>query len=138
MPTTSSPRTRPRREIDATISPGNDATATAIGFYAQEEFRLNQLILRTGGRYNIISHDIDLLQGAPPGDDSNSWNKVLFSGGARYNHSDELAVYANLGTSFKAPPSNRSAAPSPRKQGRQHGQRPRPEPRHQTRVRDQL
>ena len=85
------------------ISPGNDATATAIGFYAQEELRVNQLILRAGGRYNIISHDIDLLQGAPPGDDSNSWNKVLFSGGARYNHSDDLAVYANLGTSFKAP-----------------------------------
>ena len=85
------------------ISPGNDATATAIGFYAQEELRMNQLILRAGGRYNIISHDIDLLQGAPPGDDSNSWNKVLFSGGARYNHSDELALYANLGTSFKAP-----------------------------------
>ena len=89
-------------EADA-ITPGNDATATAIGFYAQEEMRLNQLILRAGGRYNIISHDIDLLQGAPPGDDSNSWNKVLFSGGARYNHSDELALYANLGTSFKAP-----------------------------------
>ena len=84
-------------------SPGNDATAAAIGFYAQEELRLNQLILRAGGRYNIISHDIELLGGAPPGDDSNSWNKVLYSGGARYNLSDELALYANLGTSFKAP-----------------------------------
>ncbi|MYC72269.1 MAG: TonB-dependent receptor [Gemmatimonadetes bacterium] len=82
---------------------GNDATATTIGFYAQEELRLDALILRAGARYNIISHDIDLLQGSPPGDDSNSWNKVLYSAGGRYNHSDELAVYANIGTSFKAP-----------------------------------
>ena len=84
-------------------SPGNDATATALGFYAQEEFRLNALILRAGARYNIISHDIDLLQGAPPNETSNSWNKVLYSAGARYNQSDELSVFANIGTSFKAP-----------------------------------
>ena len=77
--------------------------ATALGFYAQEEFRLNALILRAGARYNIISHDIDLLQGAPPNETSNSWNKVLYSAGARYNQSDDLSVFANIGTSFKAP-----------------------------------
>ena len=82
---------------------GNDATATALGFYAQEEFRLNALILRAGARYNIISHDIDLLQGAPPNETSNSWNKILYSAGARYNQSDDLSVFANIGTSFKAP-----------------------------------
>ena len=82
---------------------GNDAMATALGFYAQEEFRLNALILRAGARYNIISHDIDLLQGAPPNETSNSWNKVLYSAGARYNQSDDLSVFANIGTSFKAP-----------------------------------
>ncbi len=85
------------------ISPGNDATATAFGFYAQEELRLDALILRAGARYNIISHDIDLLQGAPPNETSNSWNKVLYSAGARYNQSDELSLFANIGTSFKAP-----------------------------------
>ncbi len=90
------------REIGE-ISPGNDATATAVGFYAQEEFRLDALILRAGARYNIISHDIDLLQGAPPNETSNSWNKVLYSAGARYNQSDDLSVFANIGTSFKAP-----------------------------------
>ena len=82
---------------------GNDAMATALGFYAQEEFRLNALILRAGARYNIISHDIDLLQGAPPNETSNSWNKVLYSAGTRYNQSDDLSVFANIGTSFKAP-----------------------------------
>ena len=90
------------RETDS-LRTGNDATATALGFYAQEEFRLNALILRAGARYNIISHDIDLLQGAPPNETSNSWNKVLYSAGARYNQSDDLSVFANIGTSFKAP-----------------------------------
>ncbi|MDE2807749.1 MAG: TonB-dependent receptor [Gemmatimonadota bacterium] len=81
----------------------NDGTANALGFYAQEEFRLNGLTLRAGLRYTSISHDIALLSGAPPGEESNSWNKLLYSAGARYNHSDDLAVYTNLGTSFKAP-----------------------------------
>ena len=85
------------------MTTGNDAMATGMGLYAQEELRLNKLILRAGGRYNTISHDIDLLGGAPPGEDSNSWNKLLYSAGARYNHSDDLSVYANMGTSFKAP-----------------------------------
>ena len=93
---------------------GNDATATALGFYAQEEFRLNALILRAGARYNIISHDIDLLQGAPPNETSNSWNKVLYSAGARYNQSDKLSVFANIGTSFKAPSLKSVAARFPR------------------------
>ncbi len=82
---------------------GNDATATAFGLYAQEEMHLSRVILRAGARYNIISHDIDLLQGAPPGDDSNSWNKPLWSTGLRYNHSDDLSIYTNAGSSFKAP-----------------------------------
>ena len=85
------------------LTTNNDGTANALGFYAQEEFRLNGLTLRAGLRYTSISHDIALLSGAPPGEESNSWNKLLYSAGARYNHSDDLAVYTNLGTSFKAP-----------------------------------
>ncbi len=90
------------RETGA-VSPGNDATATAFGLYAQEEVHLSRFILRGGVRYSGISHDIDLLQGAPPGDDSNSWNKFLTSFGVRYNHSEMFAIYFNSGTSFKAP-----------------------------------
>lgn len=82
---------------------GNDATATAFGLYAQEEVHLSRFILRGGVRYSGIAHDIDLLQGAPPGKDSNSWNKFLTSFGVRYNHSEMLAIYFNSGTSFKAP-----------------------------------
>ena len=85
------------------LNTNNEGTATGLGLYAQEEFRLNDLTLRAGLRFNSISHDIELLSGAPPGEESNSWNKLLYSAGARYNHSDDLAVYTNLGTSFKAP-----------------------------------
>ena len=85
------------------LNTNNEGTATGLGLYAQEEFRLNSLTLRAGARFTSISHDIELLSGAPPGEESNSWNKLLSSAGARYNHSDELAVYTNFGTSFKAP-----------------------------------
>ena len=37
------------------------------------------------------------------GEESNSWNKFLYSAGARYNQSDDLSVFTNIGTSFKAP-----------------------------------
>ena len=83
--------------------PGNDGTATSFGLYAQEEFHWNSVILRAGARYTTISQDVDLLQGAPPGQDSQSWNKFLYSAGARYNQSEDLSVYTNFGTSFRAP-----------------------------------
>ena len=85
------------------LNTNNEGTATGLGLYAQEEFRLNNLTLRAGARYNSISHDIELRSGGPPGEESNSWNKLLYSAGARYNHSDDLSVYTNFGTSFKAP-----------------------------------
>ena len=85
------------------LNTNNEGTATGLGLYAQEEFRLNSLTLRVGARFTSIAHDIELLSGAPPGEESNSWNKLLSSAGARYNHSDDLSVYTNFGTSFKAP-----------------------------------
>ena len=85
------------------VSPGNDATATALGLYAQEEFRLDNITLRAGARFTTIAHDIELLQGMAPNEEENSWGKLLYSAGVRYNQSDDLGIYANLGTSFKAP-----------------------------------
>ena len=82
---------------------GNDATASSYGLYVQEELHLSDFIVRGGLRYTGIAHDIELLQGAPPGEDSNSWNKVLYSGGIRYNDPDDFSIYTNWGTSFKAP-----------------------------------
>ena len=85
------------------LLPGNDARAMHLGLYAQEEQAWNDFIFRVGARFNHIGHDIDLLQGAVPGDDSNSWNKVLGSAGVRYNPSNTLSLFSNVGTSFKAP-----------------------------------
>ena len=82
---------------------GNDADATHYGAYAQVEHGLDNLVLRAGVRYNHLAHDIHLLQGAPPGDDTNSWDKILWSAGARYNPSNLLSLYTNAGSSFKAP-----------------------------------
>jgi iron complex outermembrane recepter protein len=82
---------------------GNDADARQYGLYAQEEMALNSLILRAGGRYANTKHDIYKLSGAEPGSSGQSWNKFLWSVGARYNVNDSFAVYTNAGSSFVAP-----------------------------------
>ena len=82
---------------------GNDARAMHVGLYLQEEQLWNDFVFRVGGRVNRIQHDIDLLQGAVPGDDSESWTKLLGSAGVRYNQSRRLSLFSNVGTSFKAP-----------------------------------
>ncbi len=83
--------------------PGNDARAMHVGAYAQEEQTWRDWVFRLGGRANHIRHDIDRLQGAAPGDDQASWNKALVSAGARWNRHRQLSVFANVGTSFRAP-----------------------------------
>ena len=89
-------------ETDA-VRIGNDAEATGWGIYAQEEQRFSDFVVRVGARLTGVSHDINLFQGGPPGDDSNSWTKLLWSGGVRYNASPTLSLFANAGSSFKAP-----------------------------------
>ena len=85
------------------LLPGNDARAMHIGLYVQEEQLWKNFVFRVGGRFNRVQHDIDLLQGAAPGDDSESWTKLLGSAGVRYNQSRRLSLFSNVGTSFKAP-----------------------------------
>lgn len=82
---------------------GNDADATQLGIYAQEEFAWNQWLLRAGLRYATTEHHIDLLGGQKPGRSSDSWDKLLWSLGARYTINEMVAVYSNVGTSFVAP-----------------------------------
>jgi outer membrane receptor protein involved in Fe transport len=84
-------------------STGNDATASHLGFYAQEEVTLAPFVLRAGARYNHLAHDISLLNGVLPGEPTESWNKLLWSAGARFNQENRLSVYGNLGSSFMAP-----------------------------------
>ena len=82
---------------------GNDANADQYGLYIQEEFVLSNLVLRLGGRYDHIEHDIHLLNGTPPGKNSQSWDKFLWSAGLRYSLFNTLSLYTNVGTSFLAP-----------------------------------
>ena len=84
-------------------SVGNDADATHFGVYIQGEQALNRLILRVGTRYNRTEHDMALLDGTPPVQESESWNQFLWSAGLRFNHSRALSLFSNIGTSFKAP-----------------------------------
>jgi iron complex outermembrane recepter protein len=88
---------------DARAMLGNDARAMHFGLYVQEEQLWKKFVFRIGGRINRIQHDIDLLQGAKPGEDSQSWTKLLGSAGVRYNQSRRLSLFSNVGTSFKAP-----------------------------------
>ena len=82
---------------------GNDAKAFQYGIYVQEELDLDTFLIRLGGRYVYSEHDIRLLGGNHPGDEGDSWEKVLWSAGARYHATADISFYANGGTSFVAP-----------------------------------
>lgn len=86
---------------------GNDVTARSSGLFVQERWTLGDWVLRAGGRYNRTTHDYTLIAGGAPGLALQSWNKFLWSTGARFNASPTLALYANFGTSF-TPPSAKS------------------------------
>jgi outer membrane receptor protein involved in Fe transport len=83
--------------------PGSDAHALQSGFYIQEEFTLNDWVLRAGGRYNYTRQDYNLIGGTAPSIDDASWNQFLWSAGVRYNALKELSLYSNVGTSYTAP-----------------------------------
>ncbi len=82
---------------------GNDASAYQSGLYLQEEYYLCNWIFRAGGRYNWSWQNYDLIGGTVPAIDSQSWDKPLWSGGVRYNFSEDLSVYGNAGSSFLVP-----------------------------------
>jgi len=82
---------------------GNKSNGTQAGIYAQEEFRLSDLILRGGLRYSYTENAIDLIDGNAPGQHSQQWNSLLWSAGIRYRLDNDIAVYSNAGNSFIAP-----------------------------------
>ncbi len=90
-------------EVAGVRRSGNDATAFATGLYAQETLVLGDFVARAGLRYSYSEQSYVLLGGAAPGIPSKSWDKVLWSGGARWNALPELSVFANAGSSFVAP-----------------------------------
>lgn len=82
---------------------GNKSTASQAGIYAQEELRFGGLILRGGLRYNYISNSIELINGDAPGEREKSWNRLLWSAGAKYKITGRISVFANAGSSFLTP-----------------------------------
>ncbi|MBK6741901.1 MAG: TonB-dependent receptor [Hydrogenophilales bacterium] len=81
----------------------NDAQADSTGLFVQEKLQWRDWVFRAGLRRNSLEHDYALLGGSVPDTRSASWDKNLWSVGARYNVSPTLAAYANAGSSFMAP-----------------------------------
>jgi outer membrane receptor protein involved in Fe transport len=82
---------------------GNDSTAVNVGIYAQEELIFNKWVIRAGGRYNDTKNTYNLLSGAVPEVGDISWNKFLWSGGIKFNATEQLSLYTNGGSSFLVP-----------------------------------
>jgi outer membrane receptor protein involved in Fe transport len=82
---------------------GNDATARQVGLYAQEEMHHAGLVLRGGLRYTTSTSEVNLLDGATPGNPSQSWQRALWSLGAQYSLTETVVGFANGGSSFTLP-----------------------------------
>lgn len=81
----------------------NDAQADSTGLFVQEKLQWQDWVVRAGLRRNSLDHDYALLGGSVPATRKASWDKNLWSVGARYNLAPGLAAYANAGSSFMAP-----------------------------------
>lgn len=90
-------------EVDGEESTGNKMDAMSMGVYVQEKFVYDKWVLRAGARYNYTKHWYDLIGGTKPSIDDESWDKVLWSAGVRYNAMQNLSLYANAGSSYLVP-----------------------------------
>ncbi|HSW38491.1 MAG: TonB-dependent receptor [Nitrospirae bacterium] len=90
-------------ETGGVRSIGNDMTARSHGLYAEEKLMLDNWVLRLGGRYAYTQHNYDLISGVTPERTDKSWDRFLWSAGARYNISPRAGVYANAGSSYIVP-----------------------------------
>lgn len=81
----------------------NDAESYNFGLYAQEKMGWKNWVFRLGGRFNYTGHRYKLISGAEPGEKEKTWSNGLWSAGVKYNPSQNLTFYANMGTSFQAP-----------------------------------
>lgn len=90
-------------ESNGLRSIGNDSTTSSYGFYLQEKYVIKDLTVRLGARFNSIDNEYDLISGAVPPLREKKWNRLLFSGGLRYNFSDKFSIFTNAGMSFIPP-----------------------------------
>jgi outer membrane receptor protein involved in Fe transport len=83
---------------------GNISSAKQIGLYIQEEWRpVSRLTVRGGLRISDIKNIIILESINTPNDNELSWNKMLWSAGAKYSFSEGISLYINSGSSFSTP-----------------------------------
>ncbi|MFH0733668.1 MAG: TonB-dependent receptor [bacterium] len=82
---------------------GNDALAKQLGIYFQEEFQLDNITLRGGGRFNIINYKINKFDSVSPDINSKDWNVFLWSVGAKYHLLENFSLFTNAGSSFLTP-----------------------------------
>ena len=90
-------------EADGPRTTGNDATASSVGLFAQQQVTLGAVVLRGGLRYGHAGQSYARLAGSAPGLARRSWDKVLWSAGGRWNVGARTSVFANAGTTFVAP-----------------------------------
>jgi outer membrane receptor protein involved in Fe transport len=90
-------------EVGGINTKGNDASAYNVGVYAQEELIFDKWVIRAGGRYNDTKNTYNLLSGTVPEVGDKSWNKFLWSGGIKFNATEQLSLYTNGGSSFLVP-----------------------------------
>ena len=82
---------------------GNDVDAWTASAFVQEKLVLGRWVLRAGGRFSTTHHSYDRIGGETPEVTRASWERTLWSAGARFAIRPGLAVYANAGSSFVAP-----------------------------------
>lgn len=82
---------------------GNKSIASQTGIFLQEELHFGKLVARAGLRGNFIKNTIEFVNGVPPGQKNEEWNKLLYSSGLRYNPTRKLSFFANVGNSFITP-----------------------------------
>jgi outer membrane receptor protein involved in Fe transport len=87
----------------------NDASALSAGLFVEERLELGRFVLRAGGRFSYLQNGYELISGGAPGLADQSWMRFLGGGGVRFKALDELALFANVGTSF-TPPAAKSVA----------------------------
>jgi iron complex outermembrane recepter protein len=82
----------------------NISSAMQLGIYFQEEWRpVSRLTIRGGLRFADIKNSIILESLYTPEDNELSWNKMIWSAGAKYSVSERISIYINSGSSFSTP-----------------------------------
>lgn len=81
----------------------NKSKVSQNGIYAQEELFIDNMILRGGLRYNFFNLNSYLIDGLSPGNDKQTWNALLWSGGLKYKFLKNNILYINAGNSFQLP-----------------------------------